>query len=222
MRIPVKSETDAFRLALGLSVVIGAAIVVGLLAGGLYGVVLFGGAVVGAMAWELRTEDPERSESLRDAASAAPVDEGHHGLRVLVIANETVGGHELRSEILQGGRRPAELRVVCPILPTRAHLIASDIDRELADARKRLEGTLEWARVEGLEATGQASADTPLAAAADELRRFRADEVIVSTHPPERSRWLESGLVERLQAELDIPVRHVVVDVARQTVGSET
>jgi hypothetical protein len=139
MRIPVKSETDAFRLALGIAVVIGAAIAVGLLAGGLYGVVLFGGAVVGAMAWELTTEDPDRSKSLRDAASAAPVDRGDHDFRVLVIANETVVGRELRSEILQGGRRPAELRVVCPILPTRAHLIASDIDRELADARERLD-----------------------------------------------------------------------------------
>jgi hypothetical protein len=222
MRIPVKSETDAFRLALGTAVVIGAAIAIGVLAGALYGLVLFGGAVVGAMVWELRSEDPDRPRRLRDAASAAPVDQGDLGFRVLVVANETVGGRELRDEILRRGRRPAELRVVCPILPTRAHLITSDIDHELADARQRLDGTLEWARVQGLQATGRVNADTPLAAAADELRRFRADEVIVSTHPPQRSRWLESGLVERLQAELDIPVRHVVVDVARQTVGSET
>ena len=27
-----------------------------------------------------------------------------------------------------------EIRVVCPILPSRAHFIASDIDRELAEA----------------------------------------------------------------------------------------
>jgi hypothetical protein len=39
--------------------------------------------------------------------------------------------------------------------------------------------------------------------------------VIVSTHPPDRSRWLESGLVERLRDELDIPVHHVVVDRER-------
>jgi hypothetical protein len=60
------------------------------------------------------------------------------------------------------------------------------------------------------------SADTPLQAAADELRGFHADEVLVSTHPPDRSKWLESGLVERLRAELDVPVHHVVVDLARQ------
>ena len=222
MRMPVKSETDAFRLALGTAAVIGAAIVLGVAAGTLYGLVLVGGALVGALVWELRTDDSDRLRSLSDAAAAAPRDDHDHGRRVLVIANETVAGRELRDEILESGRRPAELRVVCPILPTRAHLITSDIDHDLAEARERLDGTLDWARVHGLAATGRVSADTPLAAAADELRRFRADEVIVSTHPPDRSRWLETGLVERLQAELDIPVRHVVVDLARQPIVTES
>jgi hypothetical protein len=218
MRIPVKSETDAFRLVFGTALVLGAAIVVGVIAGPWYGVVLVGGALVGALVWELRARDPDRDGWLREAAAAAPDDGRAHGHRVLVIANETVGGRELR-EAIAGGRRPAELRVVCPILPKRSHLITSDIDTELAEARERLDATLAWARAEGLNATGTVCADTPLAAAGDELRRFRADEVIVSTHPPERSRWLETGLVERLQAELEVPVRHVVVDLAREPVG---
>ena len=109
--------------------------------------------------------------------------------------------------------------MVCPILPSRAHHIASDIDQELADARARLDQTLAWAGEHGIQATGGVSADTPLMAAADELRRFPADEVIVSTHPQARSRWLESGLVERLRDELDIPVHHVVVDLERAIVG---
>src|SRR3954451_1588579 len=214
MRNPVRSETDAFRLALGTAAVFGAAIVVGVLAGAAYGLVLFGGAVVGALVWELRSKDPDRPHPLRDAAGAAQATAGDGTHRVLVIANETVGGAELRDEILERGRRSPELRVVCPILPTRAHLVTSDIDRELAEARTRLAETLDWAAAHGLNATGRVSADTPLAAAADELRAFRADEVIVSTHPPERSRWLETGLVEHLRDELDVPVRHVVVDAA--------
>jgi hypothetical protein len=70
-------------------------------------------------------------------------------------------------------------------------------------------------REHAIQATGRVSEDTPLTAAADQLRRFPADEVIVSTHPPERSRWLGSGLVERLRDELDIPVHHVAVDLER-------
>jgi hypothetical protein len=40
--------------------------------------------------------------------------------------------------------------------------------------------------------------------------------VIISTHPPGKSNWLETGIVERLREELDVPVRHVVVDLEQQ------
>jgi hypothetical protein len=214
MRIPVKSERDAFFLSYGTAVALGAAVILGALAGVLYGVVLFAGVVIGALVWELRVREADRPQPARDAAEAAPRgDATRH--RVLVVANETVVGRELREEIMRRAAQTPEIRVVCPILPSRAHLITSDIDRELAEAGKRLDETLAWAGEHGIEATGGVSADTPLMAAADELRRFPADEVIVSTHPQARSRWLESGLVERLRDELEIPVHHVVVDLER-------
>jgi hypothetical protein len=56
---------------------------------------------------------------------------------------------------------------------------------------------------------------TALGAIEDELRLFGADEVIISTHPPGKSNWLETGIVERLRDELDIPVTHLVVDLDR-------
>jgi hypothetical protein len=214
MRIPVKSERDAFFLAYGTAVVLGAAVVLGVVAGVLYGVVLVVGVLIGVLVWELRTRDTDRPQPAREAAEAAPPrDAMRH--RVLVIANETVAGRELREEIMRRADQTPEIRVVCPILPSRAHLITSDIDHELAEARTRLDQTLAWAAEHGIDATGCVSADTPLTAAADELRRFPADEVIVSTHPKTRSRWLESGLVERLREELEIAVHHVVVDLER-------
>jgi hypothetical protein len=221
MRIPVKSERDAFLLAYGIAAVSGAAVALGVIAGALYGVVLVAGVVIGALVWELRSKDPDQPQPLREAAQAAPGgDAARH--RVLVIANETVAGRELREEIMRRAPQTPEVRVVCPILPSRAHHITSDIDQELADASTRLDQTLSWASEHGIEATGGVSADTPLMAAADELRRFPADEVIVSTHPQARSRWLESGLVERLRDELDIPVHHVVVDLERAAEPTKT
>jgi hypothetical protein len=214
MRIPVKSERDAFLLAYGVAAVLVVAVALGALAGALYGVVLIAGVIIGALVWELRTRDADRPQPAREAAEAAPRSDGARH-RVLVVANETVGGRELREEIMRRAPQTPEIRVVCPILPTRAHLITSDIDHELAEAKVRLDQTLAWAGEHGIEATGGVSADTPLMAAADELRRFAADEVIVSTHPQSRSRWLESGLVERLREELDVPVHHVVVDLER-------
>ncbi len=43
-------------------------------------------------------------------------------------------------------------------------------------------------------------------------RRAGADEVLISTHPPKQSNWLETGIVNRLREELDIPVTHLVVE----------
>src|SRR5204862_291294 len=79
-------------------------------------------------------------------------DERH---RILVIANQTVGGEELRQEILQHAGSQPLVRVVAPVLPTRAHYITSDIDGELADAQRRLDTTLAWLREKGIEATGR-------------------------------------------------------------------
>lgn len=214
MRIPVTSEKDAFRWVIGIACVLFAGVLLGALAGPLYGVVLVGGAVLGVLGWELGTRDPQAVSPLRDVAHAGGREREPGRHRVLVVANETVAGGELRAELARRLVHSPEVRVVCPILPSRAHHMTSDIDRELAEARERLDETLAWAAAHDVPVTGHVSPSTPLDAVADELRIFAADEVIVSTHPPERSKWLESGLVERLQSELDIPVHHVVVDLA--------
>ena len=54
----------------------------------------------------------------------------------------------------------------------------------------------------------------------DALRRFPADEVIISTHPPGRSNWLERDVVRaRPRSASTSPVTHVVVDLEREGVG---
>jgi GABA permease len=65
----------------------------------------------------------------------------------------------------------------------------------------------------GLRARGQVGDSEPNVAIEDALREFPADEIIISTHPPERSRWLEQGVVERARSEIELPVTHVVVDL---------
>ena len=219
MRLP-KSETDAFYLAYagGLLIVVSGA--VGALVSVWAGVGLFVGGCLGAIGWNLITENPDRRQSLREAAEAAPEPTpGDRAKRILVISNETLVGRELREELLRRGKPRAELRVVAPVLPSRSHYLTSDIDSELAEARRWLDSTLEWAHEQGFDAAGRVGDDTPpLTAIEDELRRFPADELVISTHPPGRSHWLETGLVERSREELEIPITHVVVDLERQEV----
>ena len=212
MRNPVRSEADAFHIVFGTAAVLAASVILGALTVPLVGVALFVGAAAGALFWELRTQDPDRRRPLREAAQQGDRFARGDRRRVLVVANRTLRGEELRSELLRQAAAGAELRIVAPILCSRAHYIASDIDSELREARARLAEALEWAAGKGLAASGVVGdPNVALGAIEDELRMSGADEVIVSTHPPGQSNWLETGIVERLREELDIPVTHLVV-----------
>jgi hypothetical protein len=114
------------------------------------------------------------------------------------------------------------VHVVAPILCSRIHYVASDVDAELRQARQRLDDTLAWARAEGLRINGRVGDPSiALGAIEDELRLWGADEAIIYTLPRGRSNWLETGIVERLREDLDIPVIHKVVDLeAARTIAA--
>jgi len=197
----------------------GASLALGALASEGAGIALFGGGVAGAVIWGISTKDADRRLSLRDAAAEGARAKSSSQRRLLVIANRTLAGEELRTLIRRRGGDGAELRVVAPILASRAHYIASDVDQEREEAQERLVEALAWASREGLQATGKVGdPNAAFGAIEDELRLFGADEVIISTHPPRTSNWLETGIVERLREELNIPVTHVVVDLERSWV----
>ena len=134
--------------------------------------------------------------------------------RVLVVANETVGGEELMSaigELALAGR--TQFYVVCPALNSRLKTWTSDEDAARAEAQKRLDATLERLGAVGIGADGAVGDLDPLVAIEDAVRTFHPDEIVVSTHPPGRSNWLERGVVPAIQERYDIPVQHVVVDL---------
>lgn len=216
MRNPVRSEADAFHIAVGCAVLIAASLVLGSLLGVLVGVALFLGAVVGAVFWELATKDPDRRRPLREAASEAPARTQTTAPRVLVVANRTLRGEELLAELQRRAGDGTVFHIVAPILCSRIHYIASDVDKELDEARERLSSALAWTRAEGFAATGKiGDPNAALDAIEDELRQHGADEVIISTYPRGKSNWLETGIVDRLRDELEIPVTHVVVQPDR-------
>jgi GABA permease len=136
--------------------------------------------------------------------------------RLLVVANETVGGGALLDEIRGRCRnRACEILVVTPALVgSRASHWASDVDEAIELARQRMELSLIAIDELGLKARGEIGDSDPNVAIEDALRVFPADEIVISTHPPHRSRWLEHGVVERARGEIDLPITHVVVDLA--------
>ena len=171
--------------------------------------------MAGALIWELVSRDPDRRRPLQEAMALGRRNAVGGAQQVLVVANRTLASDELRAEIATRARDGAQVHVVAPILCSRVHYIASDIDSELRDARERLDDALGWARDQGLDVTGVVGdPNVALGAIEDELRRSGADEVLISTHPPKQSNWLETGIVTRLRDELDVPVTHLVVETA--------
>jgi hypothetical protein len=138
--------------------------------------------------------------------------------RILVIANETVGGEPLRETIRrrsEGAR--AEVLVVTPALNTPLKHWASDDDQARDAAQERLDSSLARLREAGVEARGEIGDGEPLQAIEDALRTFGADEIIISTHPEGRSNWLEKGVVSGARERFAVPITHVVVDLERES-----
>ena len=56
----------------------------------------------------------------------------------------------------------------------------------------------------------------PLNAAHDEIAAHGIDEIIVSTLPASTSGWMRRDLIEALEADTGLPVKHVVVDLENE------
>jgi hypothetical protein len=215
MRLPVRSETDAFRITYGIAFLVGVSIALGLVLSPAWGALLFAILALGALLADLVADDAERPLPLRAAAHAPHPEATADAWRILVVANESLKGDDVREAILGRARLRPELMVVAPVLVSRTHFVTTDVDSEMDQARARLAQTLDWAHSHGVPARGHIGDPMhPLLAVEDDLRRFGPNEVIVATHPVERTNWQEGGLVTRLRSELDVPVTQVVVDRA--------
>lgn len=131
--------------------------------------------------------------------------------RILVIANETLGGGALHQTVAASAQDDGEVLVVVPALNDRLHHWLSDSDEARRRASERLLACLEALESADVDAEGMIGDADPLQAALDALALFPADEIVVATHPEGRSNWLARGLVERLCERSDLPVLHVIV-----------
>jgi hypothetical protein len=208
MKNPLRSEAEAFQFLLGAVVYFGLIAIAGVI-NGWAGLAVFIVLTAGLLVWWLR------SRRIEPPRQTAPVHRGGPDeRRILVIANETVGGDALRNEIRSRSEGyNAEVLVVTPALNSPVRHWTSDEDRARAEAQQRLEASLERLAQAGIGARGEVGDGDPLQAIEDALRTFGADEVIISTHPEGRSHWLERGVVSGARERFAVPITHVVVDL---------
>jgi GABA permease len=210
MRNPFRTEEDAFRFV-WLTIIYFALIVIGSVINRWLGLGVFIGETAIVIWWFVtrgRKEQPVQQ-------TPPSHDEGEH--RILVIANETVGGEELLSALTQRvesvGDVDTHVFVVCPALNSPLRHWVSDEDKARIAAEERLNASLSAMREGGIEARGQIGDSDPLQAIEDAIRIFAPDELIISTHPEGRSNWLERGIVDSTRERFALPVTHVVVDL---------
>jgi hypothetical protein len=162
----------------------------------------------------LRRDLPERIAN----ASGLPVehvvvDIDREGLPfdvTLVCANQTVAGAELTQHLKKlADEGPRRFIVVVPQEGGDGHSVR--------DARERLGQLIESLKADGIVAAGFIGDPDPYTAIMNALQVFYISEVVVSTLPENRSRWMEKGLLERVRRTTAKPIEHVESSAQKAT-----
>ena len=133
--------------------------------------------------------------------------------RILVIADRTCPCSKLHDLVDEHAGDGTRVAIVAPALNGRLAHLVSDTDGAVAAARERLASAVEALRDRGVDAQAVVGDSHPATAIADALVDFPADEIVISSWPPERSHWLEKDLVERTRERYDVPVHHVISEM---------
>jgi hypothetical protein len=124
----------------------------------------------------------------------------------LVVASKTSSGEELlthlKAKAEQGGTH-----LFIAVVPQ-----VDGSGTAAGEARGRLASMLDRLQSTGLLSSGMIGDPDPYTAVINALELFRVDDLVISTLPGERSGWLRSNLIERVQGATSAPVEHVVVD----------
>ena len=120
----------------------------------------------------------------------------------LVLANQTVASPELtkRLEAL-AEEGPHRFIVVVPQPHTGGGAVA--------EARDRLKRLLDSLRKAGIVAAGMIGDPDPYTAIMNAVHYFHISEIVISTLPADRSKWMADKLVDRVRSASNKPVEHI-------------
>lgn len=118
----------------------------------------------------------------------------------LVVATQTVNSKDLVDRLEERAKEgPHRYTFICPR--------SGAISRE--EVCSRLAATLAEMYRNEIDATGQPMSPDPFSAIRNAIEHYRIDDILISTLRGEQSKWLQEGLIERVQAHTDKPVEHI-------------
>jgi hypothetical protein len=120
----------------------------------------------------------------------------------LVVANQTVAAPELVGRLKSlAAEGPRRFIVVVPQ--------GSTAGTAVEEARGRLRTLLKSLDEADVVAAGMIGDPDPYTATMNAVQYFHLSEIVISTLPGDRSRWMADKLVERVRSATNLPVEHV-------------
>jgi hypothetical protein len=118
----------------------------------------------------------------------------------LVVATQTVNSTDLVDRLLERAKdHPHRFTFISPR--------SGSVTRE--EIASRLAATLAEMYRNEIDATGQPMSPEPYPAIQNAIEHYRIDDILISTLRGEQSKWMEEGLLEKVQSLTDKPVEHV-------------
>ena len=153
--------------------------------------------------------------------------------RILLVANQTAGGHALAELVRERMAEDAcEFWLLVPAVPPSsfsgnfaAVAVGGPVSISAATqplggtdanalARRRLRSGLERLREQGATVQGSVGGANPIDAIAQAMSGREFDEIIISTLPTGVSRWLRQDLPHRVERKFKLPVTVVTAEPA--------
>ena len=133
-------------------------------------------------------------------------------MKLLVVTPEPVDADALRTTLgdeVEG----AEVLVVSPA-GTRSKIAfwVSDSDEAIAEAEAAQEETVERLEEEGVDAAGDTGESEPAVAIQDALATFKADRIVVFSHPEGDRDYREDDGLADAEQRFGIPVTHALIE----------
>jgi hypothetical protein len=121
-------------------------------------------------------------------------------VHTLVVGTQTINSPQLIAHLKQlAAEKPHRYTIICPP--------SGDLTREEVCAR--LARTLAELYRSEIDATGQPMSPEPFAAIQNGVEHYRIDDILISTLVGQQSRWLEEGLIGKVEGITDKPIQHI-------------
>ena len=132
-------------------------------------------------------------------------------MKLLVLTPEPVDANALRTA-LGDDVEGAEVLVVSPAgNRSKVAFWVSDSDEAIAGADAAQEETVERLEEEGIDAAGDTGESEPAVAIEDALATFKADRIVVFSHPEGDRDYREDDGLAGAQERFGVPVEHAII-----------